>query len=528
MKSVMPFFVVLFCLFSVLAAPAAERLVSNFTFAVAPGEQTGELRVVARGDVANGISTLELSLADGALQVQGIRNALLDKDYVAVHDRVFADLSGEYRRTPWALDAAGGLWLPYFGKDDAGSWLRPLGLAQFQGGAFAVNVLSSDSLLFSDSLNADPLSQAVGALVPAGASLWVAQGAGGLLRWNPLADTGSRWLLEPGQSRLVDAGSVDSVLFKVHAPVFGVAAEPGSDALWLSSAKGLWRRAGDGSLTRTGLPALDTGRITGVWSGGNPAQIWVESSRYSNSASQGELWRSLDSGRTFQTVFPAYDSLNVTVEAVAFVGSEAWLAVISTEGSLSGLLRVGKAGPLAWTDTLPENARSDASSWVWGVDAGVTDRDVYVTSVCSFTLAAGVTGLAVSTYGGGVSVSADSGRTWKPVLNQVAVKGDLAEIRMVPSVLRFEPRSTLVAYQLSQASKVTIEIFSYDMKKVRTLVRDAARSSDPVRSSDPRADVWDGKDDAGRPVALGTYYVKVQDNHGHVGWGKVMSLGGRR
>ena len=38
---------------------------------------------------------------------------------------------------------------------------------------------------------------------------------------------------------------------------------------------------------------------------------------------------------------------------------------------------------------------------------------------------------------------------------------------------------------------------------------------------------WDGLDEAGRPVAMGTYYVKVQDDRGHVGWGKVMSLGGR-
>jgi hypothetical protein len=27
---------------------------------------------------------------------------------------------------------------------------------------------------------------------------------------------------------------------------------------------------------------------------------------------------------------------------------------------------------------------------------------------------------------------------------------------------------------------------------------------------------------------MGIYYVRVKDNHGHVGWGKVMSLGGGR
>ena len=43
-----------------------------------------------------------------------------------------------------------------------------------------------------------------------------------------------------------------------------------------------------------------------------------------------------------------------------------------------------------------------------------------------------------------------------------------------------------------------------------------------------KEDFWDGMDDGGRPCTMGIYYVRVKDNHGHIGWGKVMSLGGGR
>ena len=97
---------------------------------------------------------------------------------------------------------------------------------------------------------------------------------------------------------------------------------------------------------------------------------------------------------------------------------------------------------------------------------------------------------------------------------------------MVPSVIAADGES-LIAYNLSKESKVTIEIFSYDMRKVRTIVKDALRPASAGRSTNAAEDLWDGRDDMGRAVTMGIYYVRVKDNHGHVGWGKVMTLGGR-
>jgi len=497
----------------------AGRLVSNFAWTAAPGSQEGQLRLVAQ----NGVSTLELSVGSVGVQIDAIVPTRFDASYALAHDRAFSDYTAEFRLTPWAIDATGALWLPYFGKDN-GSFLEPRGLVSFAEGAFTQHELVSDTLVLPDSLAQDPLLRAVGAISANADSWWLAQGVGGLLRWDSRSGEGERWLLDVQAGRLVRADSLDSIRVGTHEPIFSLAAQ-GTD-LWLASARGLWKRRADGVVAGTGIPALDTGRITGIWSGGSPLRIFVESSRRAGSATMGQLWSSSDSGRSFSPVFSAWDSLDLAVSSIAFMGSETWIAVQRTESVFSGLLRVGPKGLKAWSDTLPSGAVSGSSRWVWGLDAGVIDRDAYITGVCSFPLAGGRIGLAVTTYGGGVSVSADSGKTWKMVLNQVAVGSDLAEIRMVPSVLRGSGATALVAYQLSQASEITIEIFSYDMKKVRTLVRGAKRTADPVRSSDPRVDVWDGKDDAGRPAAMGTYYVKVRDNRGHVGWGKVMSLGG--
>jgi hypothetical protein len=150
-----------------------------------------------------------------------------------------------------------------------------------------------------------------------------------------------------------------------------------------------------------------------------------------------------------------------------------------------------------------------------------------LTSACEFPVAGG-TGLAVASDGGGVAYSLDGGVSWLAIVNQSPVGNNLSSVRVVPSVLRFAGANAQIAYKVSQESRVTIEVFSYDMRPVRTIVKNALRLKSAVRSSDPVQDVWDGKDSAGKAVALGVYYIKVSDNHGHTGWGKAMVLGGNR
>lgn len=189
---------------------------------------------------------------------------------------------------------------------------------------------------------------------------------------------------------------------------------------------------------------------------------------------------------------------------------------------MSGYFKLDSAGVRAW-----EQDDDGRNTWLYGYGTGATDRDAIITSICAFPLTKNSTGLALATYGNGVSVSADSGKTWNTILNRAKLGDNLGSVRMVPSVITAGDQA-LVSYKVSQDSKITIDVFSYDMRKVRTIVKDAPRNADNSRSTNPKVDFWDGYDKAGRPCTMGVYYVRVKDNHDNVGWGKVMTLGGRK
>ena len=229
----------------------------------------------------------------------------------------------------------------------------------------------------------------------------------------------------------------------------------------------------------------------------------------------------LDSAGTAQKK-DVYDNADYTVTGVAFMGDKAYVGVWVAGGSVSGYLLLDSKGVRAHGQ-----GSESTDPWLHGFETGVTDRDAIITSITEFPLNAKTTGLAVATDGNGISVSADSGKTWTPVLNRAKLGGNLGSVRMVPSVITAGGES-LVSYKVGKDSKITIEVFSYDMRKVRKIVSGAPRLADESRSTNAKEDFWDGMDDAGRPCTMGIYYVRVKDNHGHVGWGKVMSLGGGR
>jgi hypothetical protein len=107
-----------------------------------------------------------------------------------------------------------------------------------------------------------------------------------------------------------------------------------------------------------------------------------------------------------------------------------------------------------------------------------------------------------------------------------SVGNNFSSIRVIPSVLAVGGEPSLISYRISENAKITIEVFSYDMKKIRTIVKNKTRQANPDYSTEPKEDVWDGKDEFGKAVAMGAYYIKVSDSRGNSGWGKVMCLGG--
>lgn len=512
---------------------ADDKLVSNFTFAVGKGPATGELWVVSRGDAGSGLTLLTLELGATGVHATGMQQEILEKEETPVQDGVFSDVTAEHRRTAVASAGDFGWVLPRFETDSSGNYLSPSGFFS----ARAVNAVDSrelgDPQLSSvDTAYSNAMTHAVSAFAfdSSAKTLWIARGAYGLVRNNFSKGINSsvRSFYAVNKDKLtLDTLSYNySVKKSVNPAVYGLARHPASGSLWLGTDGGLFEMKSSGmALSKTGVPALDTGRVTGVWIGGKPVQIIVETSVRPGSSTQSHLWRSWNGGAFNEVVFrdtagktqkEIYDKADYSVSDVAFLGNRAFLSVQTIEGSLSGLLKLDSVGAVPW---------ENENQWLYGLDAGVVDRNVTVTSVCTFPLASGVTGIAVSTYGAGVSVSADSGKTWSYILNQASVGGNLGSIRMVPSVIE-AGGSALVAYKVSKDSKITIEVFSYDMRKIRTIVKSAPRSASSTRSSVATEDIWDGYDEYGRAAAMGVYYVRVKDNHGHIGWGKVMTLGG--
>ncbi|HSQ42842.1 MAG TPA: hypothetical protein VLM37_11225 [Fibrobacteraceae bacterium] len=518
-----------------------DALVSNFTFAMVSGSASGELWVLARGDASNGASLLSLAAESGSVQWSGSSSVLFPKDAVGVQDEVLSGVTGEHRRS-LALRLGSAIFFQAYGENSSNSSIVPEGLLRIQDGESVVFPVAAAGLGPTEAANwSSPLQVTIGdgSWDKAG-KLWLARGQWGICRssvapssWKDtaIADTIPALLLDSALAEWDTIRSSVELDTTTHLPVWALVLDSSKGTMWIGSERGLWRGHRDSSeLHLISLGKYDTLRITGIWCDSSGTRIFVESSQRSSATTSSTtqthstLWRSLDRGATFTQLGLPYDSLDLSISSVAFVGDIAWLAVQGIENSQSGLLKVSSSGPLTWDDSLRMDDREDASSWIWSLEAGVVDRDILVTGVFSFPLDSGL-GLAVTTFGAGISVSADSGQTWKPILNQTSVKGNLKEIRMIPSVLS-SGSTSLIAYRLSESAKITIEVFSYDMRKIRTIVRSVARSYDPIRSSDAKTDFWDGTDSRGNSVTMGMYYVRVRDNHGHEGWGKVMWLGG--
>jgi hypothetical protein len=58
-------------------------------------------------------------------------------------------------------------------------------------------------------------------------------------------------------------------------------------------------------------------------------------------------------------------------------------------------------------------------------------------------------------------------------------------------------------------------------------VKGSLRKGGGSRSENPAEDRWDGKDQHGRHVSVGVYYIRVETDKGENGWGKAIALHGR-
>lgn len=513
---------------------AAETLFSNYALNVNETGKAGSLWVFSRGDIYSGVTLLTLNVGgSGTVQVTESKQVPVTDSLTAVQDGIFSDVLAEHRRTPSIYAGKLGYVLPMFGMNDDGLYLQPSGFFSVRGIDNVIETPLNVPEALEDLDTAMTYAVSGFAYDSSAKMLWTARGASGVGSYDVSSSSPKQGMLALN----LETSSLDTMKVnykwnaKKNPQVFDVKLHPETGDLWMATSKGLWIRTKNGQLKK-GSAALDTSaRVTGLWMGGEPLQVIAETSKMDKDAMKGSLWtlkgddfvkvNFLDTAGKVQKK-DVYDDGDYTVSGVAFLGSSAYVGVIAVGGTVSGYFKLDSAGIRAWD--MDDDGKN---SWLYGYETGATDRDAIITSICSFPLTRDIEGLAIATYGNGISVSADSGRTWSPILNRAKLGKDLGSVRMVPSVITVGDEA-LVSYKVSKASKVTIDVFSYDMRKVRTIVKDAAREADASRSTNPKEDFWDGKDEHGKACTMGVYYVRVKDNHGHVGWGKVMTMGGRK
>ena len=517
-------------------ALAGETLFSNYVFAVGPAGGDGALWTFSRDNTYSGMTLLNFRVADnGSVVTESTKKAqVLTDTLTAVQDGIFEDELAERRRLPVVYTGSKlGLVMPMCAMDKNDRYLQPAGFYTI----LDLNNLIENPVEVPTAASdvEKPMQYTMSGFAYDSTSkrLWAARGALGLMVHDVSSKKGATDTtfvlnLKAGALEVFkDNGELD---LENNPEVFDVRLHPETGELWLATAKGIWVKSSSG--LKNVSKNLKDSRVTGLWMGGSPLQIIAETAYKKDDNVVGGLWRMygekasdfakvdfLDTAGKVQKK-DIYDEADYTVGDVAFIGKTAFVLVRAVGGSISGYLKLDSLGAKAW-----EQDEDGKNQWLYGYETGATDRKSIITSMCAFPISKNRTGLAIATYGNGVSVSADSGATWNVVLNRAKLDNNLGSIRMVPSVIT-PGDEALVSYKVGRESKITIEVFSYDMRKVRTIVKDAVRNADAVRSTNPKEDFWDGQDDHGKDCTMGVYYIRVKDNHGHIGWGKAMTLGG--
>lgn len=135
----------------------------------------------------------------------------------------------------------------------------------------------------------------------------------------------------------------------------------------------------------------------------------------------------------------------------------------------------------------------------------------------------------------GLGRSTDEGQTWAVVKSLVRPlsldRGQLVgEGSLVDSLQTYaapnpfapsqDPGTVRIVYSLSREAEVTIEIYDFASRKVRTLIDGMQRAGGQNHASD----TWDGRDDQGDRVANGVYFYRIELDSGPRAFGKIVVL----
>lgn len=364
--------------------------------------------------------------------------------------------------------------------DRGASWVNryaaiPAYSMAFQDSALWLGV--KDSLLFSrdngvgfksvvikDSVSRLSLARhSVTALLTDSKSVWAGTGNGAAFT---LSDSGQNWSVFRTEKE--EAQSVKRYYFSLASPTV-----PGNFVV--------------------ALGVQNFGGKTTIWAGSHVTDVAGERN--------GIAW-SRDDGATWRQAF-----LDTLVWNFAFWKNVVWVA------TSSGLFKSADSGqtwqqvPIAGTDAY-SGAATEFSDKV---------EILSVRQVNDTTIWAGSTD--------GAAVSTDVGQNWKIFRRFISTGSGpgTAEADVFASPVPFSPSHGLgicrFHYRPSQNSNVTLEIFDFAMRRVKTVVQNVPRQGGVQYDTDS----WDGRNEKGDVVANGTYFFRV-DFGNEKKWGKLMVL----
>tara|TARA_B110000483_G_scaffold242444_1_gene328325 strand:- start:4790 stop:6298 length:1509 start_codon:yes stop_codon:yes gene_type:complete len=288
---------------------------------------------------------------------------------------------------------------------------------------------------------------------------------------------------------------------------------------YLASSEGVWKKQGSGYVQKLD-PEIEFYTLFNGSQYLEAADSETDKSSIQYKVPNSNRWIDVISSY-WDSENPWQKAVEKTISSFAMWDETLWVAGMSLDGQSKGLLKI-ESGELM----IPVDEKAfQVKDLFYYIDQGLVPDTREISGVAILEKS-NTKILLASTLGFGVAYTVDNGENWKALLNRTEVAGGLKEVRIIPSIMTQKDEKIQIAYKLTRDSKIHIEVYNYNMEKVRDIQKNAWRLKDPIRSNDPRLDVWDGKDNDGKAASPGPYYILVKDNRDHKVWSKCLKLSG--
>lgn len=346
--------------------------------------------------------------------------------------------------------------------------------------------------------------------------VWIASWAGILRSSTDLGTTWKRVILPPDQLNAISPGETlrfevsgvsrilngrDTLRASLNHVAFAVMAENDS-TIWVGTAGGV-NKSTDGGISwrkfsHQNQPEPISGNFVRAiahqrWNG--RSIIWAVTVNAVGSTEKRGISFTEDGGSSWKTTLLGESAFNL-----AFRDS---IVYVAGEGGLFRSSDFGQSWTRSGTIVDPSNLQRFGFPKMYSI--GVQGDTVWVGTS---------EGLAYTID----SPSHPFGTSWRIFRTHEPV-GSAAKTYSYP--LPFSPDDEVVRIHYSTQGKsvpVSIRIFDFGMQPVRTLIQGAQRSG-----STEHDEIWNGRDDSGRPVSNGAYFYRVEFD-GQELWGKILVL----